>query len=107
MEPDVATDADHAPLAVQEVALALDHVRVALCPGITAAGLMDMLTVGLGAGCGVGTEVPPPQLERTKEERKRTKTRETHFRVTAGDCISPLFTELSKSSCGLKESTTE
>jgi hypothetical protein len=92
---------------VQEVALLLDHVRVALCPGMTALGLIDTLTVVLGAGCGVGAETPPPpQLERTKELRK-TKTRKTHFRVTVGDCISPPFTEQSKSSCGLNESSTE
>ena len=87
--------------------MVLDHVRVALCPGITTLGLIDILTVVLGAGCGVGTGMPlPPQLERTKE-RRRTKTRETHFRVNTATCIGPPFTELSRSSCGLKESTTE
>ena len=69
--------------------MVLDHVRVALCPGITAVGLIDMLTVGLGAACGAGSDFPLPQLERTKDKMKRTKTRETHFRVIAGDCISP------------------
>jgi len=67
----------------------LDHVRVALCPGITTLGLIDILTVVLGAGCGVGTGMPlPPQLERTKERRK-TKTMKTHLRVNAGNCIGP------------------
>jgi hypothetical protein len=85
---------------VQAVALALDQVRVALWPGITALGLTDMVIVGLGADCGVVTEVPPPppQLERTKAEKRSKKAKETKFLVRAGICISPLFTELTERS---------
>lgn len=36
------------PLAVQEFALVLDHVRVELLPDATVAGVADKLTVGAG-----------------------------------------------------------
>jgi len=45
LEPDVPWEPDQAPLAVQDVALALVQRMVALCPGITALGLMVSLTV--------------------------------------------------------------
>jgi hypothetical protein len=45
LEPDVASEPDQAPPAVQDLALALDQVMVALCPGITALGLIASLTI--------------------------------------------------------------
>jgi len=49
----------HAPLAVQEAAWVLDHVRVADWPAVIDVGLTDKVTVGVGAG---GAEDPlPPQ----------------------------------------------
>jgi hypothetical protein len=48
-----------APLAVQEAAWVLDHVRVADWPAVIDVGLTDKVTVGVGAG---GAEDPlPPQ----------------------------------------------
>jgi hypothetical protein len=52
-----------APLAVQEAARVLDHVRVADWPAVIDVGLTDRVTVGAGAGAGAGGAVyplPPP-----------------------------------------------
>jgi len=45
-EPDVAFDPDHAPLAVQEVALVLDHVSVDELPPVTNVGDAERVMVG-------------------------------------------------------------
>ena len=77
--PDVASAPDQAPLAVQDVALELVQVRVALWPGITALGLMVRVTIAFSVGCtGVtaGVELLL-QPERTKAERRnKTETKE-------------------------------
>jgi hypothetical protein len=74
-DPEVASDPDQAPLAVQDVAFELDQVSVALCPGMTAAGLMETRATALGGGGVTGAVVPPLQPERTKAEtRKRPRT---------------------------------
>jgi len=46
--PLVASDPLQPPLAVQEVALVLDQVRVELLPDAIVTGLADKLTVGAG-----------------------------------------------------------
>lgn len=78
MEPEIASVPDHEPPAVHDVALVLDHVRVALWPGITALGVIESVAVDLGAGgVLVVDDDPEPQPERTKAERnKTTKTKE-------------------------------
>jgi hypothetical protein len=48
-----------APLAVQEAAWVLDHVRVADWPAVIEVGLTDRVTVGVGAG-GALDPLPPP-----------------------------------------------
>jgi hypothetical protein len=48
-----------APLAVQEAACVLDHVRVADWPAVIDVGLTDRVTVGAGAG-GAVYPLPPP-----------------------------------------------
>jgi hypothetical protein len=47
-EPDTALAPDHAPEAVQAVALVADQLRVALLPLATVLGLADKLTLGTG-----------------------------------------------------------
>jgi hypothetical protein len=49
-EPLTALLPDHAPEALQEVALADDHVKVELPPLATVLGLAPMLTVAVGFG---------------------------------------------------------
>ena len=111
VEPEVATEPDQAPLAVQDVAFALDQVTVAFWPGVTALGLMDMDAVALGGG-GVGvTEEEPPLLqpERTKADRRQRKTTgQRGLPVRAGTCISPpIFMNFVTVHVGLKRSNTE
>jgi len=90
VEPDVPSVPDQAPLAVQELAFWLDQVRVALCPGITALGLMEIEATEFAAGGAIGTELPPLHPERTKAERTRSKqNREKGFPVFVGNCIRP------------------
>ena len=55
-EPDVVLVPDHPPLAVQEVAFALDQVSVDEPPEVTDVGEAEKVTVGDGVGGGV---VPP------------------------------------------------
>ena len=50
VDPERAGDPDHAPPAVQLEAFDVDQVRVALCPGMTDAGVILMLTDAGGAG---------------------------------------------------------
>lgn len=78
MEPEIASEPDQEPLAVHDVALVLDHVRVALWPGITALGVIESVAVALGAGVVlVIDDDPEPQPERTKTDRnKPTITKE-------------------------------
>ena len=52
-EPDVAFAPDHPPLAVQEVALVEDQVKVVKLPDVTEVGLAERVTVGAGVGGGV------------------------------------------------------
>jgi hypothetical protein len=47
-EPLIALVPDHAPEAVQDVALVADQVRVELLPLVTVLGLADRLIVGTG-----------------------------------------------------------
>jgi hypothetical protein len=78
MEPEIARVPDQEPPAVHDVAFVLDHVRVALWPGITALGVIESVAVALGAGgVFVVGDDPEPQPERTKADRnKATKTKE-------------------------------
>jgi hypothetical protein len=46
-----------APLAVHELALVLDQVRVALCPATIVVGSTPRVIVGVGGGI---EELPPP-----------------------------------------------
>jgi hypothetical protein len=48
VEPLVALPPDHAPEAVQEAALAVDHVNVELLPPATVLGFAAIVTVGAG-----------------------------------------------------------
>ena len=91
MEPETASAPDQEPLAVQEVALVLDQVRVALWPGITALGVIKSVAVALGAGgVFVVDDDPEPQPERTKADRSKTTiTKECRLLPNAGTCISP------------------
>ena len=57
-EPIVAWLPLQAPLAVQEVALLLDHISVADWPAVIEVGLTDRVTVGIGAD-GVVDPLPP------------------------------------------------
>ena len=61
-EPDVAFDPDHAPLAVQEVALVELHVNVADPPEVTDVGEADKVTVGAEAEGGGGLPQPEESL---------------------------------------------
>ncbi len=54
--PDVALLPDHPPLAVQEVELVDDQVKVDEFPVVTPVGLADNVTVGDGVGGG-GVEI--------------------------------------------------
>lgn len=80
IEPDGAILPDQAPLASHEVALVLDQFTVAVCPGITALGLTDTVTVAWGGGVGfvgVGNvNEPEPQPEITKTNENTTITKE-------------------------------
>ena len=94
VDPEVASEPDQAPLAVHPVALVLDQVSVALWPGATAAGLMEMIAVAFGGG---GVEFieddePPLQPERTKAE-KRNRREAQEQNVPPGACkrIRPPF----------------
>ena len=104
-EPEVASEPDHPPLAVQDVAFELDQVMVALCPGITALGLIETLaTARSGGGPMVTGELPLLQPERTKAETKKTTTiRKRNFPVCVGACISfPHLHELAFFHTGFK-----
>lgn len=96
VEPEIACAPDHAPLPVHDVALLLVQLRVALWPGMTALGLIEILTVAFGGGCGVRVDFAPPlQPERTKAETRRmTKIRDRGFLVSASRCITPPFRTL-------------
>jgi hypothetical protein len=50
VDPETLSDPAHAPLAVQLEAFDADHVRVALCPGMTDGGVILILTAAGGAG---------------------------------------------------------
>ena len=50
VDPEMAGDPDHAPLAVQSEAFEVDQLRVALCPGMTDAGVILIRTAAGGAG---------------------------------------------------------
>ena len=93
VDPEVARVPDQAPLAVQEVALEEPQVRVALCPGITEAGVTPMVTVvGAAGGAGVVAGVDPLlQPERTKAKRSKTANKEVAFLDPVGNCMTPPF----------------
>ena len=80
IDPAVATVPDQAPLPVQDVELVLDQLSVAVCPGITALGLKEMVTVALGGGVGVVVVVtgndPEPQPLKTRTNKTNTITKE-------------------------------
>ncbi len=57
--PEVALVPDQHPLALQEVAFVLDHIRVDELPLVTLVGEAEIVTVGDGVG---GGGVPPPPL---------------------------------------------
>jgi hypothetical protein len=64
--PLVASAPVQPPLAVQEVALVLDQVRVELAPDAMVVGLADRVTVGAGATVTValaGELVPPAPVQ--------------------------------------------
>lgn len=66
--PLVASVPVQPPLAVQEVALVLDHVRVELLPDAMVVGLADRVTVGAGTAVTVtvalaGDVVPPVPVQ--------------------------------------------
>jgi hypothetical protein len=91
-EPDVGCVPDQAPLPLQAVAWLLVQETVALWPGITELGVMEIVTDADGAGCvnEMADVAPPPQPERTRAERTMIrKTKERDF-VSAGTCIRPL-----------------
>jgi hypothetical protein len=48
IDPEAGSVPDQEPSPVHDDALVLDHVNVALWPGITVLGLKETLTVGLG-----------------------------------------------------------
>jgi len=50
LEPEALRAPDQAPLAVQEVAFEVVQVRVALCPGMTEAGVTFIVTIALATG---------------------------------------------------------
>ena len=58
-EPDVALVPDHPPLAVQEVALVLDHVSVDELPEVTDVGLAERETVGAGVAAACVVALTP------------------------------------------------
>lgn len=69
---------DQPPLAVQDTALALDQLSVAVPPGATAAGLADKVTAGaageiLGA---VGAIVPSCEPQPEKVDTAATSSAE-------------------------------
>jgi hypothetical protein len=71
-EPVAASLPLQAPLAVQEAACVLDHVRVADWPAVIDVGLTDRVTVGVGAG---GALDPlPPQACSAKPMRAAAAT---------------------------------
>lgn len=77
IEPDVAILPDQAPLAVHTMASVLDHVSVAVCPGITLLGLTETVAVALGGGVvdRLGDKVDhAPHPERTETEKSSTIT---------------------------------
>ena len=71
-EPDVGLLPDHAPLAVHEVALVEDHVRVELDPLVTEVGLALMVMAGAGVAAVTDTvadafaEPPAPVHRKVK-----------------------------------------
>jgi hypothetical protein len=88
VEPEVASVPDHVPLAVQDEAFALDHVRVALCPGETALGEMERLVLAGGACGGEMAVFAPEQPERTKAKtRSGRMSKDRDFLDSAGNGI--------------------
>ena len=64
--PLVASAPLQAPLAVQEVAFVLDHVRIEVLPEAIVAGLAESAAVGAGATVTValtGAVVPPAPVQ--------------------------------------------
>jgi hypothetical protein len=91
-EPEVGWEPDQASLAVHDVALVLDHVSVALSPGVTAAGAMERVVVTAGGG-GVEwiEEEPLLQPERTRAQKRTIKVPDRSFLFRAGAYIRPPF----------------
>jgi len=100
----------HEPLAVQEVALAVDQVRVALWPGDTALGVTVML---MDAGAPVvPTEKAafPPELHAERastESNSTTRTQKRDKGVSLGVFINLSFQWSAVDHCGLDKSTTD
>jgi len=86
---------DQPPPAVQDVALDVVHVRVALCPGITELGVTFIVTMAGGIGCtGLVAAFfePPPHPERTKAKTKnKTSKKQRTLLEPVGSCIAPPF----------------
>ena len=73
MDPEADWEPDQDPLPLQAVAFWLLHVRVALCPGMTALGTNEILTTA-GAAGGVNTTEetePRPHPARARERNAR------------------------------------
>ena len=112
IDPEVGSEPDHVPLALQPVAFEVLQVRVALWPGSTATGLSEILSDVGAAGVDVVRIEFGPLLhpERTSNEMDRNaKAKERRFLVRAGKCIGPpAFHELeTEFRLGFKETHTE